>query len=155
LVPRTDVQRRAAAASDPVAIARGFLADNRDAFGVSDQTINSMDVLVSRPMGQGSYVMLRQRFGAMPSTLDGLAAFGIRDGAVGFLPWTLSRESGEPAPATLSPGQALAAATADAGLTEDQLANSRVTLGAVPVPGEPAHAAYQVVLQSNNLVADF
>ncbi|HEV8555132.1 MAG TPA: M36 family metallopeptidase [Actinophytocola sp.] len=155
LVPRTDTQRRAATTSDPVAIARGFLADNRAAFGVSDQSINSMDVLLSRPMGEGSYVMLRQRFGDLPSTLDGLAAFGIRDGAVEFATSTISPDRPAPEPATLSPEAALAAASADAGLSAAQLASTHVSLGAVPMPDGAPRAAYQVVLQSNDLVADF
>jgi extracellular elastinolytic metalloproteinase len=150
LVPRADVQRRAAAATDPVAIARGYLADNRDAFGITEQAIGAMDVLVSRPMGQGSYVMLRQRFGSMPSVLDGLAAFGIRDGAVIYLSSTLSRGQSEPQPATLSEGDALAAATADAGLTANALATTRVRLGAVPMPDGVARAAYQVVLTGSD-----
>lgn len=154
LFPKAEAQQLAAT-SDPVAIARGFLLANTATFGLLAQSINEMDVLVSRPMGEGSYVMLRQRFGSMPSTLDGLAAFGIRNGAVVYLTSTLSPSSQEPEPATLSPGQALAAAATDASLTADQLDLTRVTLGAVPMPGERARAAYQVVLQSNDTVADF
>jgi extracellular elastinolytic metalloproteinase len=150
LVPRADVQRRAAAGSDPVAIARGYLADNGDAFGLTAQTVGAMDVLVSRPMGQGSYVMLRQRFGSTPSSLDGLAVFGIRDGVVIFLSSTLSPDSSEPEPATISQDEALAAAAADAGIAKDNLATTRVQLGAVPMPGAAPRSAYQVVLLDEN-----
>ncbi|HEU5475549.1 MAG TPA: peptidase M36, partial [Actinophytocola sp.] len=146
LVPRTDIAPRAAAGADPVAIARGFLATNRTAFGLSDHSINEMDVLVNRPMGEGSYVMLRQRFGSLPSALDGLAAFGIRDGAVVYLTSTISPNQAAPEPATLSAEQALAAAAADAGLALDAVGTSRVQPGAVPMPGAAARSAYQVVL---------
>jgi hypothetical protein len=149
LVPRADIQRRPAATSDPVATARGYLMTNRDAFGVSEQTINAMDVLVNRPMGQGAYVMLRQRFGALPSAMDGLAAFGIQDGVVTYLTSTISPDSTAPEPATLSPGQALAAAASDAGLAMTELGTTRIQLGAVPMPGAPPRAAYQVVLLSD------
>src|SRR5436190_637915 len=81
IVPRRDAAPKTNVASDPIAVARGYLQDNREAFGLSETSINAMDVLVNRPMGQGAYVMLRQRFGDLPSTLDGLAAFGIKDGA--------------------------------------------------------------------------
>ncbi len=134
LMPKVET-RQLTATSDPVAIARGFLMANNAAFGLSTQAINEMDVLVSRPMGEGSYVMLRQRFGSVPSSLDGLAAFGIRNGAVVYLTSTLSPNSQQPEPATLSPGQALAAAATDAGLTANQLDTTRVELGAVPIGG--------------------
>jgi extracellular elastinolytic metalloproteinase len=151
LVPRAPAGKPAAA-SDPVTIAKSFLQTNNGAFGLSASAINEMDTLVSRSMGDGSYVMLRQRFGSMPSALDGLAAFGIRDGAVVYLTSTLSPNVQQPEPATLTPGQALAAAAGDAGLTADQLASTRVELGAVPMPGDRARAAYQVVLQSTDQV---
>jgi hypothetical protein len=146
LFPRRDLGPKASTTSDPVSIARGFLQGNTETFGLSEQSINAMDVLVNRPMGQGSFVMLRQHFGSVPSALDGLATFGIRDGAVVYVGSTLSPDSTDPAPATISPGDALAAAAADAGLTQTDLATTRVRLGAVPMPNEPARAAYQVVL---------
>jgi extracellular elastinolytic metalloproteinase len=145
LVPRADLQRRGAA-TDPVAVARGFLTDNRETFALSDDGIGAMEVLVNRPMGQGAYVLLRQRFGELPSIADGLAAFGIRDGAVVFLSSTISPERPAPAPATLSPDAALVAAAADAGVPTGALDTTRVRLGAVPMPDAAPRAAYQVVL---------
>lgn len=144
-VPRADLQRRGAT-DDPVAIARAFLGENREAFGVSASGVGAMEVLVSRPMGQGSYVLLRQRFGDQPSLVDGLAAFGIRDGVVVFLSSTISPERPAPEPATLSPESALTRAATDAGVPADALATTRVRLGAVPMPGAAPRAAYQVVL---------
>ncbi|MBB5959564.1 hypothetical protein FHS29_006185 [Saccharothrix tamanrassetensis] len=135
LIPRAGLQARVT--GDPAAVARGYLSANSDVFGLTQQSIDSMDVLVNRPMGQGSYVMLRQRFGATPSILDGLATFGIRDGVVVFLSSTLSPTRADPEPASLSPDEALAVA----GLGTA----TRVTSGAVPMPEGPARAAYQVV----------
>jgi extracellular elastinolytic metalloproteinase len=143
LVPRADVQRRGVA-SDPVAVARNFLSDNREVFGLTGAA--DMDVLVNRPMGQGSYVLLRQRFGELPSIVDGLAAFGIRDGAVVYLSSTISPEQKAPEPATISPEAALAAAAADANVPAAALGTTRVKLGAVPMPGAAPRSAYQVVL---------
>ncbi len=113
LAPKTEAQARIAAA-DPVTIARDFLSGNTATFGVSTASINEMDVLVNRPMGDGAYVMLRQRFGGVPATLDGLAAFGIRDGAVVFMTSTMSPDRGAPEAATISPDDALARAGAGA-----------------------------------------
>jgi extracellular elastinolytic metalloproteinase len=140
LVPKA--QRRATP-GDPVATAKNFLADNAETFGVAAE---NLDVLVSRPMGQGSYVLLRQRFGDLPSIVDGLAAFGIRDGAVVYLSSTISPAQAAPAPATLSPEAALNKAAADAQVPTAALGTTRVKLGAVPMPGGAPRAAYQVVL---------
>src|SRR6476469_180617 len=145
LLPRADAQRRGATA-DPVAIARNFLADNSETFGVSSAGVDAMEVLVSRPMGQGAFVLLRQRFGDLPSIVDGLAAFGIRDGAVIYLSSTVSPERSSPEPAAISPEAALDAAAADAGVPTGALSTTRVRLGAVPMPGAAPRSAYQVVL---------
>jgi extracellular elastinolytic metalloproteinase len=146
LVPRADLQRRGSA--DPVAVARGFLAENLDAFGISLEGIGAMEVLVDRPMGKGAYVLLRQRFGGQPALVDGLAAFGIRDGVVVYLSSTISPERPAPAPATISPDAALTAAAADAGVPAGELDTTRVRLGAVPMPAATARTAYQVVLMA-------
>lgn len=149
LAPKAEAQARIAAA-DPVTIARDFLRGSTTTFGVSDTSINDMDVLVNRPMGDGAYVMLRQRFGGVPATLDGLAAFGIRDGAVVFMTSTMSPDRGAPEAATISSDEAMAAAMGNAGLVGDQLSSTRVQLGTVPMPNGPARMAYQVFLQGNN-----
>jgi extracellular elastinolytic metalloproteinase len=149
LLPKADAQRRLAQ-SDPVTIARAYLADNKLAFGIEQQNVDAMDVLVSRPMGQGSYVMLRQKFGTTPSLLDGLAVFGIRDGAVVYLSSTMSPARANPEPATISEADALKAASQDAGLTSDDLGTSRVQLGAVPMPEGPPRTAYQVVVMARD-----
>ncbi|RKT53775.1 M36 family metallopeptidase [Saccharothrix australiensis] len=133
VIPRAGSRTRVE--GDPVAVARAYLTANRDVFGLARHTVDAMDVLVDRPMGQGSYVLLRQRFGSTPAILDGLAAFGVRDGAVVFLSSTLSPTRADPEPATLSPDQALAGLGPAA----------RVALGAVPMPDGPARLAYQVV----------
>ncbi|MFC5112136.1 hypothetical protein [Kibdelosporangium philippinense] len=133
-----------------MAVAKAYLADNQAAFGLSGNSVETMEVLVNRPMGQGSYVMLRQRFGDLPSMLDGLAVFGINNGAVTYLSSTLSPNRPSPEPATISPDQALASASADADLTADALGTTRVLLGAVPMPEGAPRAAYQVVLMSKD-----
>jgi extracellular elastinolytic metalloproteinase len=149
LLPRADLQRRAAG-GDPATIAKDFLTDNREAFALAADGIGAMDVLVNRPMGQGSYVLLRQRFGALPSIVDGLAAFGIRDGVVVYLSSTIAPRQQAPEPATITPEAALVAAAADAGVPAGALDTTRVTLGAVPMPDAAARSAYQVVLVSGH-----
>lgn len=154
LIPRLDVQPRARADQDPATIARDFLKDNRELFRLPDQAIAETEVLVSRPMGQGAYVMLRQRFGSTPTVLDGLGAFGIRDGLVRFVTSTLSPNSAEPEPATISAGAAVSAAATDADLAANALEVPRVRLGAVPMPDAAPRLAYQVVLMSTDQADD-
>jgi extracellular elastinolytic metalloproteinase len=150
LVPKAEAQPRAATNANPADIARGYLLDNNETFGLLEQTINTMDVLVNRPMGEGSYVMLRQKFSGVPSMLDGLAAFGIHNGQVVFLTSTLAPDRAAPEPATISNDEALAAAAADAGVTIEDLTTTRVLLGAVPMPTTAPRSAYQVVLMGND-----
>lgn len=135
LAPRPEARLRVA--GDPVAVALGYLSANLEVFGLAQDAVDSMEVLVNRPMGQGAYVLLRQRFGDVPSVLDGLAAFGVRDGAVVYLSSTLSPVRAAPEPATLSAEQAVAALGLGPAV--------RVRLGAVPMPEGPARTAYQVV----------
>ncbi|TDV57412.1 hypothetical protein [Actinophytocola oryzae] len=149
LVPKPDGRRRDTAA-DPVAVARNFLADNRETFRISD--VDAMDVLVSRPMGEGAYVLLRQRFGELPSVVDGLAAFGIHDGAVVYLSATISPNQETPAPPTIPPDAALASAAVDAGVPAAALDTTRVRLGAVPMPSGAPRSAYQVVLLAGDTI---
>ena len=144
LVPRPELRQRVS--QDPVAVARSFLVANRAVFGVSSAGVDAMEVLVSRPMGQGAYVLVRQRFGALPSIVDGLASFGIRDGAVVYLSSTLSPGNSAPEPATIAPDEALTKAAEDAGVPTAALNTTRVRLGAVPMPGAAPRSAYQVVL---------
>src|SRR5207245_9169036 len=49
-------------AADPVAAARQYLGANRDLFGLDSASVAAMDVLLVRPVGSGSVVLLRQRF---------------------------------------------------------------------------------------------
>ncbi|MEV4312933.1 M36 family metallopeptidase [Actinocrispum sp. NPDC049592] len=144
LVPKIELQQqKRKVAADPVAIARAYLADNQAAFKVSAQTVGDMEVLVNRPMGQGHYVMLRQKFGGVPALLDGLAVFGIRDGAVAYFSSTLSPDRAAPEAATLSQQDAVQAAARDARISEV----AQAKLGPVPMPDGAPRLAYQVVLQ--------
>ncbi|HEX5497513.1 MAG TPA: M36 family metallopeptidase [Mycobacteriales bacterium] len=139
-----------AGGTDPLAVAHQYLAANQEMFGLSADAVNAMDVIADVPLGQGRLVMLRQRFGTLPSALDGLISLGISDDQVVYVTSTLSKDTGQPAPATLSAGDALAAAAMNAGLAPSDVATSRVRLAAVPTPTDGARSAYQVVLIGQN-----
>ncbi|WP_432950852.1 M36 family metallopeptidase [Kribbella sp. CA-253562] len=147
LVPAPAAQPKAAASADPVQVARDYLTRNAELFRVSADAVRAMDVQLKQPMGKGSIVMLRQRFGSLPAANEGLVSLGISAGQVVYVSSTLSPEaSTQPAPATLSEADALAAAAANADVSVDQLAISRVRLAALPMPSGGARTAYQVVL---------
>lgn len=136
----------AAVAADPVDVARQYLVDHQDLFGLPADAVSAMDVVADVPIGDGRMVMLRQRFGDLPSALDGLVSLGVLGNQVVYVTSSLSKATNDPAPATLSAEDALAAAERDAGLAHSDVATSRVRLTAVPTPEDGARAAYQVVL---------
>lgn len=146
---RASTAAQTATAADPAGIAKAYLAANNALYKLSAATIEAMDVLVSRPMGKGSIVVLRQRFGGLPAGSDGLATLGISGGKVVYVSSSLVPDApaaAQPEPATLDPARALDIATVNAGLSADKIATSRVTLTAVPLPAGGARTAYQVVL---------
>jgi extracellular elastinolytic metalloproteinase len=96
------------------ATARAYLRDNRDLFGLSARAVDDLELVSVSSLGEGAAVLLRQRFGALPAGLDGLVTVGVRDGQALFASSSLSRDSGAPAPATLSAGEAVLAAARDA-----------------------------------------
>ena len=89
---------------------------------------------------------MRQRFGELPAAHDGLVAVAVRTGDVLSVSSSLSPDVAAPEPATLKAAEAVTLALRDAGLTQKQLADHRVRLVAMPMPGATARAAYEVVL---------
>lgn len=65
-------------AADPVAAARAYLTQQRDLLGVSQKAIDSLDVVATNPIGDGTAVLLRERFGNLPAGHDGLVAGASR-----------------------------------------------------------------------------
>jgi hypothetical protein len=147
LATSAGASRSQALASDAVATARQYLIANQDLFGLDAATVNSMDQVLTQHIGPGWVVQLQQRFGDLPTGRDGLASLLISaDGAVVHVSSSLARDTSAPAPATLSPQDAVAAALADAALSEDQVAQSGVRLVAVPTPTAGNRAAYEVTV---------
>ena len=126
---------------DPETAARQYLSRNRSTFAA-----DSLETLATTPVGKGSVVLMRQRFGKLPAAHDGLVAVAVRSGDVLSVSSSLSPEVAAPEPATLKAAEAVTLALRDARLTRKQLADHRVKLVAVPMPGATARAAYEVVL---------
>ncbi|GIE50643.1 hypothetical protein Ani05nite_41770 [Amorphoplanes nipponensis] len=135
---------------DAEAVARGFLKNRVGLFSLKTAAVDDLETVAETKVGNGTVVLLRQRYGGLPAAHDGLVAVAVKGGDVLRVTSSLSPRTAAPAAATLTPDAALAAALQDAGIARDQLADSRVKQVAVPMPGAAPRAAYQVVVLSND-----
>jgi extracellular elastinolytic metalloproteinase len=138
-------------AADPLSAARQYLMRERDLFGLDEAAVVALEPLLVHPVGAGSVVLLRQRFGDLPAGHDGLVAILVRDGKAVHVTSSLSRAAGAPPAPTLSTDEAYRVAVADAGLGLEQVAAHDTTLVAVPTPADGPRAAYAVTLSSADL----
>jgi hypothetical protein len=140
-------------AADPEAAARQFLTQNQALFGIDEKSVATMDLVLIRPIGKASVVLLRQRFGGLPAGHDGLVSVLVNGGTVIRVTSSLSRDTRAPQPATVSSAKAVDIAIRDAGLTSAQVAQVDVDQVAVPTPADGPRAAYAVTLTGSNLTA--
>jgi extracellular elastinolytic metalloproteinase len=136
--------------ADPEAAARQYLTGNADLFGIAPESVAGMEVLLRQPIGTGTAVLLRQRFGDLPAGRDGLVTILVAGGSVVRVTSSLARDTRAPEPATLDAAQAAAAAVRDAGLTPDQASVTDTRLVAVPTPADGPRAAYAVTLSGHD-----
>ena len=135
---------------DAEAVARGFLKNSVGLFSLRTAAVDDLETVARTKVGEGTVVLMRQRYGKLPAAHDGLVAVAVKGGDVLRVTSSLSPQAGAPAAATLKPDAALTAALADAGIARDQLADSRVRQVAVPMPGAAPRAAYEVVVLSKD-----
>jgi len=138
--------------ADPAQAARSYISANRDVLGLTERGAAALEVLTVAPMGQGSVVLMRQRFGDLAAAVDGIAAVGVRDGSVWYVSSSLARDAAAPASPTLSAADAVRIAKADAGTPDAAIAATELV--AVPTADRGARAAYEVVLGSDLSGAD-
>jgi hypothetical protein len=136
-------------AKDPEKAARQYLKDSIGLFSLGTRAVDTLETIATTPVGKGTVVLMRQRFGDLPAAHDGLVAVAVRDGDVLRVSSSLSPQTNTPAPARLRAAEALTAALKDAGLTTGRVATKRVRLVAVPMPGAAPRTAYEVVVLSN------
>jgi extracellular elastinolytic metalloproteinase len=135
---------------DAEAVARGFLKNSVGLFSLRTAAVDDLETVTQTKVGEGTVVLMRQRFGKLPAAHDGLVAVAVKGGDVLRVTSSLSPQTGAPEAATLEPDAALAAALADAGIARADLADSRVRQVAVPMPGAAPRAAYEVVVLSKD-----
>lgn len=138
--------------ADPVAAARAYVSGNRDVLGITAAAADSLEVLTTQKLGEGSVVLLRQKFGDLAAGRDGLLSVGIRDGKVWYVSSSLARDTAAPEPATLTPADAERIAAANAEITQPTLLGTKLV--AVPTPDQGPRAAYQVALGAGLASAD-
>jgi extracellular elastinolytic metalloproteinase len=154
---------------NPVAVARAWTSENRELFGLSEQSVADLQLIYSVPVGAGRAVLFQQRFGELPAGHDGLLSIGVRGDTVVYVSSSLARDGAPPGPATVSAAEAVQTAAADAGrpvsaddvgapATEDDTQvfavaglslPVRVRLVAVPTPQDGVRTAWEVVLADN------
>jgi extracellular elastinolytic metalloproteinase len=134
--------------ADPQTAARQYLARSGDLFGLDEQAVAGLETLLVHPMGKGTVVQLRQRFGDLEAGYDGLVSILVSDGSVLHVSSSLSRDTRAPEPPTISAADAVDVAVRDAGLQASQIAGSDSRLVAVPTPADGPRAAHAVTLTS-------
>jgi extracellular elastinolytic metalloproteinase len=135
---------------DAEAVARVFLKNSAGLFSLRTTAVDDLDTIARTRIGDGTVVLMRQRYGTLAAAHDGLVAVAVKGGDVLRVTSSLSPQAAAPRPATRTPDTALAAALADAGIARDRLADSRIRQVAVPMPGAAPRAAYEVVVISSD-----
>ncbi|MEV7011227.1 M36 family metallopeptidase [Streptosporangium sp. NPDC051022] len=131
--------------ADPVQAARAYLKSHEDLFGLSAAQVDALERVGVNPIGPGHAVLLRQRFGGLPSGVDGLVVVAVAGGRVEYVASSLSRDTAAPPAAVIGEKQAVEIAARDGGVDLAAVTTKRVTPVAVPAP-DGVHRAYQVVL---------
>jgi len=137
-------------AGDPESVARQYLKRSLGLFSLGAADVDALETIARTPVGKGTVVLLRQRFGALPAAHDGLVAVAVKGGDVLRVTSSLSPRTEAPAGVRISANAALAGALKDARIGAAQLADHRVRLVAVPMPGAAPRAAYEVVVLSKD-----
>ncbi|WP_328529309.1 M36 family metallopeptidase [Nocardioides sp. NBC_00368] len=163
----------AAGSSDPVTAARGFLADNAAVFGLTAAQLGDLELVSDQKLagGGGHAVLFRQTYDGLSAATEGLVTVGVADGDITYVSSSLSKVTGTPAKAELTPTEAWLKAAASAGrpiagskvgeivtdaaakltdwtkLTVPGLATDQlVRLRAFPVPGEGVRPVFQATV---------
>ncbi|MEU4450383.1 M36 family metallopeptidase [Nocardioides sp. NPDC023903] len=162
-----------AGSSDPVAAARGFLDDNAAVFGLTAAQMADLELVSDQKLagGGGHAVLFRQTYDGLSAATEGMVTVGVAGGDINYVSSSLSKVTGTPAKAELTPTEAWLKAAASAGrpisgakageivtdvaakltdwtkLTVPGLATDQlVRLRALPVPGEGVRPVFQATV---------
>ncbi|GAW50019.1 MULTISPECIES: M36 family metallopeptidase [unclassified Nocardioides] len=110
-----------ATSSDPVAAARAWLSDNAAVFGLSAADVAGLELVNDQLLARSDAhaVLFRQTFGGLTPALGSMVTVGVANGEIAYVSSSLSKTTGTPPAATLSPVQAFVKAAAGVGRTLD------------------------------------
>ncbi|MFA6299109.1 MAG: M36 family metallopeptidase [Nocardioides sp.] len=116
LLPADGVLARATSA-DPVKSARTWLSRNAAVFGLTPGQVADLELVSSQPFAMSSAraVLFRQRFGDLTPALASMVTVGVANGEIAYASSSISKTTGTPPAAQLSPLQGWLKAAADVG----------------------------------------
>jgi extracellular elastinolytic metalloproteinase len=147
-----------------VTAAREYLRANTELLGLSQAEVADLELINRAPIGAGSAVLFRQRFGDIPAGRDGLVALGVVDGKIASLSSSLATDTRLTGAVSISAEDAVRAAANAAGRPAGAIGNARqesgwtvldvggytdparVRLVGVPTPADGVRQAYEVLL---------
>lgn len=96
-----------ATSSNPVTAARAYLEQNADLFGLSGAQVRGLELVNDQQLayGGGHAVLFRQRFGTLTPALGSMVTVGVNHGEIAYVSSSLTRTTGTPPAASLSPLQ--------------------------------------------------
>src|SRR5687767_13835779 len=108
-----------AAPGDPVVAARAWLSRHAAVFGLTTAQVADLEVVNNQRFAQSDAraVLFRQRFGELTPARASMVTVGVANGEIAYVSSSITRTTGTPAPADLSPLQAWAKAAANVGRT--------------------------------------
>ncbi|MBB6629270.1 M36 family metallopeptidase [Nocardioides sp. KIGAM211] len=108
-----------AAPGNPVSAARAWLTSHAATFGLSSSAMAGLELVNDQRFAQSDAhaVLFRQKFGDLTPALDSMVTVGVANGQIAYVSSSLTKTTGTPAAATLSPLQAWLKAAANVGRT--------------------------------------
>lgn len=106
-----------ATSSDPVTAALAWLRDNAAVFGLTAAGVDALELVNDQELARSDAhaVLFRQRFGDLTPALGSMVTVGVANGEIAYASSSISRTTGTPPAATLSPVQAFVKAAANVG----------------------------------------
>lgn len=117
LLPRSGSLGKASSPDAAVA-ARAWLSDNAAVFGLTRAKVAALDLVNSQKLAQSNAraVLFRQSFGGLVPAIGSMVTVGVADGQIAYVSSSITKTTGAPAAATLSPLQGWLKAAANVGL---------------------------------------
>jgi extracellular elastinolytic metalloproteinase len=106
-----------ATSSDPAVAARAWLRDHAAVFGLTAEKIDTLELVNVQRFAQSDAraVLFRQSFGSLVPAIGSMVTVGVANGEIAYVSSSLTKTTGAPAAATLSPLEGWLKAAANVG----------------------------------------